>query len=408
MMRDSLNFLSSILATLLLVATASAQPASEEYAAQRLEAVVKYLDGDDNDSDFQYAALPYLTEFLEENGAEGLKPELRETTYRFVVRWLEALRQDLVESESVRAGIAIRLTRWFPDETVRDLLYETLELNFERVPRKPELFDALRVIGMTETLPHFQDLLDEFGALEPEEYRRAAYPYPIREAFDCAAVLGGDDEAHRIAPFLRVGVPDSIQVRAFAALATMGGEKAHAILSGVDTESASPVARWALGDALCALDDPAGARVLLALIQESNNVQAWSSLRLAAGRALPAAADAEAWVAGLSASLRASRLEAVRAAGYDIGELTTREQHRALLDAAADDAEFVRRTAWDEIVRILGDDPSDGLFWTYRDRLRGRDVDMRVRPAAKLTEEAAVKLHGRQTAFLAGVREAWE
>ena len=408
-MRALLRTLPLTVAVWSAASVAIAQPTGEEaYALRRIEAVVAYLDGDENDPDFQYASLPYLTEFLRENGADALEPALRETTYRFVVRWLEALRGELDEAGAVRSGIAIRLTRWFSDDAVRELLYEALELNFENVPRKPELFAVLRELEMTETLPHFQDVLDEFGALAPEEYRRAAYPYPIREAFDCLAALGGDAEAPRLAPFLRAEVPDAIRVRALMALGAMAGERARAALVGVDRESASPVVRWAIGDALCELDDPAGAGVLIEVLRERSQVQAWTSLRLAAGRPLPTLEDADAWLADVGDSLRASRLAAVRAAGYAVGGLETRDEHRALLDAAADEEEFVRRTAWDEIVRILGEDPSRGLFWTYHDRLRGRDVDVPVRPGMKLTAEAAAKLRGRQTSILARVRESWE
>lgn len=407
------------LATSLVLASAAAAqdppipaPGTEEYELARAEAVVELLKNDETDPNLQYRASPFLVTFLQQRGAEGLSEEAREQTAAFIRTALEGLRVPSgEEAPRIRGGIAVRLVPWFADEVVRDLLYETLELNFDQVAWRPEFFDALRTVGLTEALPHFRAVVDEFAALPPSEYRTARYPYPIREAFACLAVLGGDEEAPRLSAYLRPGVPESIRGPALTALGVMNGPRAFGLLrefAGDELEfaGATRVERLACGEAFAAHDDPRAARVFLDLLHESEGPRAWAALRGISGRPLPTLDVATAWVEELGdTSLRASRLAAIEESGYAIGDLGTPEERAALIAAATDDERTLRRAAFDELVRILGTDPSHGRFWVFRAERRGIEVDVVVRPGEPLSDEDDLLLRRSQARHLERLRE---
>ncbi|MFG0316742.1 MAG: hypothetical protein ACF8XB_05675 [Planctomycetota bacterium JB042] len=388
-------------------------PETEEYVEARVEAVVEFLGNAENDPDLQYASSPFLVSYLRAHGAEGLSDASRAATERFVKGALEGLRGPSSEAARLRGGIAIRLAPWFADAEVRSLLHEALELNFDQVAWRPEFFATLRQVGLAETLDHFRAVVDEFAALEPEELRTAPFPYPIREAFRCLAVFGGDEEADRLRPYLRPGVPAAIRAAALSALGEIDGPRAHELLvdfaeaseSEADGETEASWVLQATGEALVAHDDARGARLLLDLARGSGGPRALAALRRAAGRPLPEIDDAAEWVERLGdGSVRAARRAAIAEGGYAIGDLATAEERAALLAAAADDDPFRRRAAWEEVVALLGDDPSHGRFWTYRAERRGVEVDIVHRPGQPIEDDEAAALREVQAEMVERAR----
>lgn len=388
-------------------------PETEEYVEARVEAVVAFLGDAENDPDLQYASSPFLVTYLRAHGVEGLSDASRAATERFVKGALEGLRGEASEAVRLRGGIAIRLAPWFADEEVRSLLHEALELNFEQVAWRPEFFATLRQIGLAESIDHFRAVVDDFAALEPEALRTAPFPYPIREAFRCLAAFGGEEEADRLRPYLRPGVPAAIRAAALSALGEMDGPRAHELLIGFADASESdpdgePAAAWemqAAGEALVAHDDVRGVHLLLDLARGSGGPRALAALRRAAGRAFPTVDDAADWVERLGdGSVRAARRAAIEEGGYAIGDLATAEERAALLAAAADDDPFRRRAAWEEVVALLGDDPSHGRFWTYRADRRGVEVDVVHRPGQPIEADEAAALRELQAEMVERAR----
>ena len=358
-----------------------------------------FLLDEGRDRDRQVDAAERLRRALEE-GTATLTDDLARDLERFVVRSLERLREDATEDARVRAGLAVRLAPFVPTARVRDRLLETLEVWFDRVAWPHDLFEAVRRVGLVEALPHFEEVLDRFGALDPDALARARFPYPIREAMRCAAALGGEAEAERIGRFLRPGVPPARRAEAADALGDLDGETSLRLLleaaRDVAADEAAP--SWlslSLGAALVRRDRPEGVALLARRLSRGPDLEARAWLEIACARPFADDREALAFVRDHEGEApSALRRERWQAAGLTAADGDPVDVALAVLEAGRPLPE--RIAAWLELRRTLGRDPFGGRFLEFEVVTPGGGrVRTRYRPGAPLGDEVRRLLEER-------------